>query len=132
LFGKEVNTLVKAVTTGGVVAAGPVRANSRGQYVLRALSPGTMYHIVVQSETTTVDNLVTTGTAPLKKDFRCPTRKPSVRRGHRDAERPRRAPHRGRLGRHRDRARVGSRRQRAALPVAGAGRQLPDQRRPPP
>lgn len=78
LFGKQVDTFVRALTTGGVLAAGPVRANSRGQYVLRQLSPGTTYHIVVQSETTVVDNLITTGTVPFKKDVTLPNHHPNV------------------------------------------------------
>ena len=78
LFGKEVNTFVKALTPGGALVAGPVRANSRGQYVLRQLSPSTSYRIVVTSETTTTESPVVTATAPLKKDFTLPNRRPSV------------------------------------------------------
>lgn len=78
LFGKQVDTFVKALTTGGTLAAGPVRANGRGQYVLRQLAPNTSYHIVVQSETTVVDTLITTGTAPLKQDVTLPNRRPAV------------------------------------------------------
>jgi hypothetical protein len=78
LFGKEVNTFVKALTTGGALVSGPVRANGRGQYVLRQLAPGTTYRIVVQSETTTVESLVTVATAPVTKNFTLPNRRPSV------------------------------------------------------
>jgi hypothetical protein len=78
LFAKEVNTFVKALTPSGALVAGPVRANDRGQYVLRQLSPSTSYRIVVQSESTTIESTVLTATAPLKKDFLLPNRRPSV------------------------------------------------------
>jgi hypothetical protein len=78
LFGKQVDTFVRAVTLGGVLAAGPVRANSRGQYVLPRLSPNTSYHIIAQSENTVVDNLVAIGTAPFQNNPVLPNRRPAV------------------------------------------------------
>jgi hypothetical protein len=78
LFGQEVNTFVRALTPGGALAAGPVRANGRGEYVLRQLASGTSYRIVVQSDATTIEAPVVTGTGPTSKDFLLPNRRPAV------------------------------------------------------
>jgi hypothetical protein len=78
LFAKQVDTFVKALTPTGTLVSGPVRANGRGQYVLRQLPPGASYRIVVTSEATTVESTVALGTAPVKKDFTLPNRRPKV------------------------------------------------------
>jgi hypothetical protein len=78
LFDKAVDTFVKAVTPDGGLAAGPVRVNGHGEYLLRALSSKTSYRIVVTSETTTVETLVLTGGAPVVQDFLLPNRRPAV------------------------------------------------------
>lgn len=77
-FGQEVNTFVKALTPSGALVAGPVRANGRGDYILRQLASGTSYRIVVQSDSTTIESPVVTGTGPTQKNFLLPNRRPAV------------------------------------------------------
>lgn len=78
LYNKVVETVVRATTTTGVVVSGPVRANSRGDYVLRHVPPGTTVNIIATSENTTVQNTISVPTVPVKQDFTLPIRRPTV------------------------------------------------------
>ena len=78
LFSKEVNTFVKALTPGGTLVSGPVRANSRGEYVLRQLPGNTSYRIVATSEATSVESVVALASAPVTRDLSLPNRRPVV------------------------------------------------------
>jgi hypothetical protein len=78
LFNKFVDTYVKATTTTGVLVSGPVRANSRGQYVLRQVPPGSTVKIVATSENKTAQSTISVATAPVNKDLTLANRRPVV------------------------------------------------------
>jgi hypothetical protein len=77
LFGKQVETTAKVVTPAGALVAGPVRANSRGEYLLRHLVSGS-YRVIVQSESTTVDTPFTVGRMSITLDVTLPNKRPAV------------------------------------------------------
>jgi hypothetical protein len=78
LYGKFVDTFVKATTPAGALVSGPVRANSHGQYVLRQVPPGTTVKIVATSENITVQNQIMVPTSAIKQDFTLPNRRPAI------------------------------------------------------
>src|ERR1043166_755852 len=78
LYSKVVETMVRATTTTGMLVSGPVRADSRGEYVLRPVPQGTTVNIIATSENTTVQNTISVATSPVKQDFTLPNRRPTV------------------------------------------------------
>jgi hypothetical protein len=78
LFGTTVDTFVTALTARGTKVAGPVRANSRGQYVLGGVPPDGSYRILATSLSSSTNAAVVVGTVPVRVDLLLPNRRPAA------------------------------------------------------
>jgi hypothetical protein len=78
LFSTSVDTFVRALTPSGATAAGPVRANARGEYVLGALPANASYRVVAKSGSVDVESTVAVTSSPVARNLVLKNRRPVV------------------------------------------------------